>query len=235
MTVVAIIISLKHPALLACLPWRLVLECLLRIQQQMVAVSLGCAPPNFCCVLVTSFMLCLIFLLKSLLLLCAHLQVDAAFCYCSCSGTVLSEAGKENWRWKTRPFHYAFIVHRISLSFLLVNPCCKEFILLNMISHRNCYFVVKRKTLGMLIQDFASLFLVHWVNFFYLAQRHLTSYPYRCTLADFQIEKKIGRGQFSEVYKATCLLDRKPVALKKVQVSILSSKSYYLASRMGMF
>ncbi|KAJ6652852.1 hypothetical protein lerEdw1_010570 [Lerista edwardsae] len=51
------------------------------------------------------------------------------------------------------------------------------------------------------------------------AQRHLTSYPYRCTLADFQIEKKIGRGQFSEVYKATCLLDRKPVALKKVQVS----------------
>ncbi|KAM4647784.1 serine/threonine-protein kinase Nek6 isoform 2-T4 [Amazona ochrocephala] len=49
-------------------------------------------------------------------------------------------------------------------------------------------------------------------------QRHLTSYPYRCTLADFQIEKKIGRGQFSEVYKATCLLDRKPVALKKVQI-----------------
>ncbi|XP_027723956.1 serine/threonine-protein kinase Nek6 isoform X3 [Vombatus ursinus] len=49
-------------------------------------------------------------------------------------------------------------------------------------------------------------------------QRHLTSFPYRCTLADFQIEKKIGRGQFSEVYKATCLLDRKTVALKKVQI-----------------
>ncbi|XP_053138128.1 serine/threonine-protein kinase Nek6 isoform X2 [Hemicordylus capensis] len=49
-------------------------------------------------------------------------------------------------------------------------------------------------------------------------QRHLASYPYRCTLADFQIEKKIGRGQFSEVYKATCLLDRKLVALKKVQI-----------------
>uniref|UniRef100_A0A6I8MZT6 NEK6-subfamily protein kinase n=1 Tax=Ornithorhynchus anatinus TaxID=9258 RepID=A0A6I8MZT6_ORNAN len=48
-------------------------------------------------------------------------------------------------------------------------------------------------------------------------QRHLTAYPYRCALADFQIEKKIGRGQFSEVYKATCLLDRKTVALKKVQ------------------
>lgn len=57
-----------------------------------------------------------------------------------------------------------------------------------------------------------------WLPF--LWQRHLTSYPYRCTLADFQIEKKIGRGQFSEVYKATCLLDRKPVALKKVQVSV---------------
>ncbi|NP_001080654.1 NIMA-related kinase 6 S homeolog isoform X2 [Xenopus laevis] len=49
-------------------------------------------------------------------------------------------------------------------------------------------------------------------------QRHMTSYPYRCTLADFKIEKKIGRGQFSEVYKATCHLDRKPVALKKVQI-----------------
>uniref|UniRef100_A0A8C9AHW0 NEK6-subfamily protein kinase n=1 Tax=Prolemur simus TaxID=1328070 RepID=A0A8C9AHW0_PROSS len=41
---------------------------------------------------------------------------------------------------------------------------------------------------------------------------------FRCSLADFQIEKKIGRGQFSEVYKATCLLDRKTVALKKVQI-----------------
>ncbi|XP_064416047.1 serine/threonine-protein kinase Nek7 isoform X3 [Latimeria chalumnae] len=38
------------------------------------------------------------------------------------------------------------------------------------------------------------------------------------TLANFQIEKKIGRGQFSEVYRATCLLDRMPVALKKVQI-----------------
>ncbi|XP_056379440.1 serine/threonine-protein kinase Nek7 isoform X1 [Hyla sarda] len=38
------------------------------------------------------------------------------------------------------------------------------------------------------------------------------------TLGNFQIEKKIGRGQFSEVYRATCLLDRVPVALKKVQI-----------------
>uniref|UniRef100_A0A2K5DQH8 NEK6-subfamily protein kinase n=1 Tax=Aotus nancymaae TaxID=37293 RepID=A0A2K5DQH8_AOTNA len=48
-------------------------------------------------------------------------------------------------------------------------------------------------------------------------QRHLNTLSFRCSLADFQIEKKIGRGQFSEVYKATCLLDRKTVALKKVQ------------------
>lgn len=50
-------------------------------------------------------------------------------------------------------------------------------------------------------------------------QRHLSALSFRCSLADFQIEKKIGRGQFSEVYKATCLLDRKTVALKKVQVN----------------
>uniref|UniRef100_A0A8I5TTB9 NEK6-subfamily protein kinase n=1 Tax=Pongo abelii TaxID=9601 RepID=A0A8I5TTB9_PONAB len=49
-------------------------------------------------------------------------------------------------------------------------------------------------------------------------QRHLNTLSFRCSLADFQIEKKIGRGQFSEVYKATCLLDRKTVALKKVQI-----------------
>uniref|UniRef100_A0A3Q2KT31 NEK6-subfamily protein kinase n=3 Tax=Equus TaxID=9789 RepID=A0A3Q2KT31_HORSE len=49
-------------------------------------------------------------------------------------------------------------------------------------------------------------------------QRHPNALSFRCSLADFQIEKKIGRGQFSEVYKATCLLDRKTVALKKVQI-----------------
>lgn len=54
-----------------------------------------------------------------------------------------------------------------------------------------------------------------------LLQRHPNTLSFRCSLADFQIEKKIGRGQFSEVYKATCLLDRKTVALKKVQVSHL--------------
>uniref|UniRef100_A0A2K5R779 NEK6-subfamily protein kinase n=1 Tax=Cebus imitator TaxID=2715852 RepID=A0A2K5R779_CEBIM len=38
------------------------------------------------------------------------------------------------------------------------------------------------------------------------------------TLANFRIEKKIGRGQFSEVYRATCLLDGVQVPLKKVQI-----------------
>lgn len=40
------------------------------------------------------------------------------------------------------------------------------------------------------------------------------------SLANFQIEKKIGRGQFSEVYRARYLLDNTSVALKKVQVRI---------------
>ncbi|XP_060034484.1 serine/threonine-protein kinase Nek7 isoform X2 [Erinaceus europaeus] len=38
------------------------------------------------------------------------------------------------------------------------------------------------------------------------------------TLANFRIEKKIGRGQFSEVYRAACLLNGVSVALKKVQI-----------------
>lgn len=37
-------------------------------------------------------------------------------------------------------------------------------------------------------------------------------------LCNYFIEKKIGRGQFSEVYRATCLLDNKLTALKKVKV-----------------
>ncbi len=44
-------------------------------------------------------------------------------------------------------------------------------------------------------------------------------------MSNFLIEKKIGRGQFSEVYKATCLLDNQQVALKKVQVGSLYTKS----------
>ena len=38
------------------------------------------------------------------------------------------------------------------------------------------------------------------------------------TLDHFNIEKKIGKGQFSEVYRAQCKEDKGIVALKKVQV-----------------
>lgn len=43
-------------------------------------------------------------------------------------------------------------------------------------------------------------------------------YEYYSYLSNFLIEKMIGRGQFSEVYRATCLLDNQQVALKKVQI-----------------
>ncbi|CAM4665699.1 hypothetical protein PO909_007764 [Leuciscus waleckii] len=43
-------------------------------------------------------------------------------------------------------------------------------------------------------------------------------YEYYSDLSNFLIEKMIGRGQFSEVYRATCLLDNRQVALKKVQI-----------------
>ncbi|XP_059849912.1 serine/threonine-protein kinase Nek6-like isoform X2 [Hypanus sabinus] len=49
-------------------------------------------------------------------------------------------------------------------------------------------------------------------------QRPIPTYAYRSQLADFRIEKKIGRGQFSEVYRAIYLHNGKAVALKKVQV-----------------
>lgn len=39
------------------------------------------------------------------------------------------------------------------------------------------------------------------------------------TLSNFEVEKKIGRGQFSVVYRAKCLANDQIVALKKVQVN----------------
>uniref|UniRef100_A0A3B1K425 NEK6-subfamily protein kinase n=1 Tax=Astyanax mexicanus TaxID=7994 RepID=A0A3B1K425_ASTMX len=45
-------------------------------------------------------------------------------------------------------------------------------------------------------------------------------------LSNFRIEKKIGRGQFSEVYRATYLLENQQVALKKVQIfEMMDAKS----------
>lgn len=47
------------------------------------------------------------------------------------------------------------------------------------------------------------------------------------SLANFQIEKKIGRGQFSEVYQARYLLGNTSVALKKVQVIRIELISFF--------
>ena len=40
---------------------------------------------------------------------------------------------------------------------------------------------------------------------------------YNC-LGNFEIQKRIGKGQFSEVFRARCLIDNSIVALKKVQI-----------------
>jgi len=48
---------------------------------------------------------------------------------------------------------------------------------------------------------------------------------YNC-LSNLFIEKKIGKGQFSEVYRAKCLIDNETVALKKIQIfQIMDSKA----------
>jgi hypothetical protein len=44
--------------------------------------------------------------------------------------------------------------------------------------------------------------------------------PYMGTLSNFTVDKKIGKGQFSEVYRAVCKVDGRVVALKKVQVCL---------------
>jgi len=59
-----------------------------------------------------------------------------------------------------------------------------------------------------------------------------------CRLANFEIEKKIGRGQFSTVYRARCLSNGTIVALKKVQVSHCTSNrmvSHKLLCRIIIF
>lgn len=44
------------------------------------------------------------------------------------------------------------------------------------------------------------------------------------TLENFQIDKQIGQGQFSQVYKAKCLLDQRVVALKRMKVIFCNLK-----------
>lgn len=46
------------------------------------------------------------------------------------------------------------------------------------------------------------------------------------TLANFEFEKKIGKGQFSVVHRARCKIDQAVVALKKVQIfEMMDSKA----------
>ena len=49
-----------------------------------------------------------------------------------------------------------------------------------------------------------------------------------CSIANFKIDKRIGRGQFSVVYKAICLSDNRLVALKKVQVRLPFNVAYIM-------
>jgi serine/threonine protein kinase len=46
-------------------------------------------------------------------------------------------------------------------------------------------------------------------------------------LANFETEKQIGQGQFSQVFKAKCLIDNKVVALKRMKV-VFENKIYTL-------
>lgn len=52
---------------------------------------------------------------------------------------------------------------------------------------------------------------------------------YNC-LSNLYIEKKIGKGQFSEVYRAKCLVDNETVALKKIQVFVFYLSMQFLIS-----
>ena len=50
------------------------------------------------------------------------------------------------------------------------------------------------------------------------------------SLAAFRDVMLIGKGQFSTVYRAKCILDHTPVALKKIQVGQTSSPPLRIAS-----
>ena len=66
---------------------------------------------------------------------------------------------------------------------------------------------------------------IEWLSSFF--QKPLQPDMGHNSLANFQIEKKIGRGQFSEVYRARYLLDNTSVALKKIQVRHLKYNFQY--------
>ena len=64
--------------------------------------------------------------------------------------------------------------------------------------------------------EFVCLFKIKAFEITEPAPTHDES-KYNC-LSNLYIEKKIGKGQFSEVYRAKCLIDNETVALKKIQV-----------------
>jgi len=55
-----------------------------------------------------------------------------------------------------------------------------------------------------------------------------------CRLANFEIEKKIGRGQFSTVFRARCQTNGTIVALKKVQVKLHNLFIFYALTKLDI-
>lgn len=56
---------------------------------------------------------------------------------------------------------------------------------------------------------------------------HVDSNSMYGTLAALNIDKKIGKGQFSEVYRVVCKATGNVLALKKVQVHVCLKTFYY--------
>jgi hypothetical protein len=68
------------------------------------------------------------------------------------------------------------------------------------------------------------------------APHALVPRPEYQTLANFVVEKKIGQGQFSTVYRARCTFDDAVVALKKVDVRcVMTGRVSVLISRAQIF
>ena len=52
----------------------------------------------------------------------------------------------------------------------------------------------------------------------------LISTNYYNSIQYFEIEKQIGKGQFSEVFRAKCIADNRTFALKRIRVRVLFRK-----------
>jgi serine/threonine protein kinase len=44
-------------------------------------------------------------------------------------------------------------------------------------------------------------------------------------IENFEIEKQIGKGQFSEVFRAKCMIDNRTVALKRIKVNLIQTEA----------